>query len=46
MHLDTGNKKTVHHLVRSYVFELNGMPTSSHFNVFPFRSYNMLLGMD
>jgi len=44
--LDTGTKKRVHHWVKDYAFELNGMPTSSHLNVLPLGPYNMLLGMD
>jgi len=44
--LDTGTKKHVHHWVRTCAFELNGMPTTTHLNVFPLGSYSMLLGMD
>ena len=32
----TRTKKKVHHWVRACAFELNGMPTSTHLNVFPF----------
>ena len=39
-------KKRVHHWVRACAFELNSMPTTTHFNVFPLRSYSILLGMD
>lgn len=41
-----GTKKIIHHWVRCCAFELNGMSTSSCLNVLPFRSYDMLLGMD
>ena len=44
--LDTGTKKRVHHWVRAFAFELNGMPTSTHLNVLLLGSYNMLLGID
>lgn len=44
--LATGTKKRVHHWVRACVFDLNGMPTSTHLNVIPLGSYNMILGMD
>lgn len=44
--LAMGTKKIVHHWVRACEFELNGMPTSTHLNVLPLGSYNMLLGMD
>jgi len=44
--LATGTKKQVHHWVRSCAFDFNGMPTTTHLNVLPFGSYNMLLGMD
>ena len=44
--LDTSTKKRVHHWVRAYAFDLNGMSTSTHLNVFSLGSYNMLLGMD
>ena len=46
VHLDTGTKKRVHHYLRAYAFELNGMPTSMHMNMLPLGSYNILLGMD
>jgi len=42
----TGTKKRVHHWVRDYAFELNGMPTSTHLNVLPLGSYSMIFGMD
>ena len=45
MQLATSTKKGVHHWVRSFVFELNGMPTTTHLNVLPLGSYNMILGM-
>jgi len=38
-------KKRVHHWVRAYAFDLNGMPTATHLNVLPLHSYNMFLGM-
>lgn len=41
-----GTKRRVHHWVRPCVFELNGMPRSTHLNVLPLGSYSMLLGMD
>jgi len=44
--LATGTKKQVHHWVRAFAFDLNGMPTATHLNVLPLGSYNMLLGMD
>ena len=44
--LDTRTRRRVHHWVRSYAFELNGMPTSTHLNLIPLGSYSMLLGMD
>ena len=44
--LATGTKKRVHHWVRVCAFELNGMPTSTHLNVPPLGSYNVILGMD
>eukprot|EP00253_Pinus_taeda_P030183 PITA_30183 len=44
--LDTCIKKRVYHWVRTCAFELNGMPTTTHLNVLPLGSYNMLLGMD
>lgn len=44
--LSTGIKKRVHHWVRAYAFELNGMSTSSHPNVPPLGSYNIIFGMD
>ena len=46
MKLAIGTKKSVHHWVRAYAFELNGMSTSSHLNVLPLGSYSMLLGID
>eukprot|EP00253_Pinus_taeda_P032735 PITA_32735 len=39
-------KKRVHHWVISCAFELNGMSTLAHLNVFPLGSYSILLGMD
>lgn len=33
-------KEKVHHWVRDYSFELNGMPTTSHLNVLPLGSYS------
>eukprot|EP00253_Pinus_taeda_P034736 PITA_34736 len=39
-------KKRGHHWVRACAFELNGMPTSTHLNFLPFRSYNMILDKD
>lgn len=42
----TRTKRRVHHWVRSCAFNLNGMPTTTHINVFPFVSYSILLGMD
>jgi len=44
--LDTGTKKRAHHWLRSYAFNLNGMPIPMHMNVLPLGSYDMLLGMD
>ena len=44
--LATRVKKRVNHWVRACAFELNGIPTSTHLNVFPLGSYNMLLGID
>jgi len=44
--LATGKKKQVNHWVRACEFELNGMPTTSHLNVFPLGSYSMILGMN
>lgn len=44
--LAIGTKKRFHHWVRTYAFELNGMPTSTHLNVLPLGSYSMLLCMD
>ena len=41
-----GTKKIVHHWVRACAFELNGMPKSTHLNVLPLGSYNMVMGMD
>lgn len=32
--------------VRAWTFELNGMPTIAHLNVFPLGSHSMLWGMD
>jgi len=43
--LAIGTKKRVHHWVRAYAFDLNGMPTTTHLNVLLLGSYNMLLGM-
>ena len=42
----TGIKKRVHHWVRACAFDLNGMSTVAHLNIFPLGSYNMPLGMD
>eukprot|EP00253_Pinus_taeda_P036167 PITA_36167 len=44
--LSTSNKKQVHLWVRACAFDLNGMPTTTHLNVFPSGSYSMILGMD
>ena len=44
--LATSIKKRFHHWVRACTFELNDMPTSTHLNVLPLGSYNILLGMD
>jgi len=44
--LAIGTKKRVHHWVRACEFGLNGMPTTTHLNVFPLGLYNMILGMD
>jgi len=47
MHLATCTKERVHHWVRACTFDLNGgMPISTHLNVLPFGSFNILLGMD
>jgi len=46
VHIATTIKKKVHHWVRSFAFELNGMPTTIHLNVLPLGLYNMILGMD
>ena len=46
MQLDTILKKRVHHWVRACAFELNGMPTLAHLNVFLLGSYSMILGME
>ena len=42
----TGTKKRFHHFIRSYEFEMNYMPMSSHLNLIPLGSYSMLMGMD
>jgi len=39
-------KNRVHHWVRAFAFDLNGMPITTHLNVLLLGSYNMLLGMD
>jgi len=44
--LATSTKQWVHHCVRSYAFDLNGMPTATHLDVLLLGSYTMLLGMD
>jgi len=44
--LATGMKNQVHHWVRVFSFDLNGMPTATNLNVLQLGSYNMLLGMD
>jgi len=44
--LAIGTNRRAHHLVRSYAFELNNKPTSTHLNVIPLGSYNIFLGMD
>ena len=44
--LATCTKKRVYYWVRACVFELNGIPSSTHLNVLPLGSYSMLLGMD
>ena len=44
--LATGTKKRVHHWASSCAFELNDMSTSTHINVLPLGSYNMLLAMN
>jgi len=44
--LAIGRNKRVHHWVKYYAFELNGMPPTTHLNVLPLGSYNMILGMD
>ena len=41
-----GTKNPTHHWVRACEIDFNGMPTTTHLNVSPFGSYNMLLGMD
>jgi len=43
--LATSTKKRVHHWVRACAFELNGMPTTTHLNVLPLGSYNIILVM-
>jgi len=44
--LAIGTKKRVHHWVKAYAFELNGMLTLTHLNVLPLGSYCVLLVMD
>jgi len=44
--LATGTKKQVHHWIRDFTFDLNGMPIAAHLNVLSLGSNNMLLGMD
>jgi len=46
VYLATSTNKIVHHCVRACAFELNGISTSTHLNVLPLQSYNILLGMD
>ena len=46
VHLATGTKKRVHHWVKACAFELNSMPTTTHLNVLPLGSYDIILGMD
>jgi len=42
VYLATGIKKTVHHWLRDYAFDLSGTPTSTHLNVLPLGSYSMI----
>ena len=42
MQLATITKKSVHHWVRSCVFEMNGVPTTTHLNLLPLGSYGMI----
>jgi len=44
--LATSTKKRVHHWVRAFAFELNGLPTSTHLNVLPLGLYSMILELD
>jgi len=44
--LATGTKKRVNYWLRTYAFELNGMPTTTHLNVLQLGSYSMILGID
>ena len=46
LQLATRTKKIVHHWVRYFALEMNGMPTSTHLNVIPLGSYSMIFGMD
>lgn len=46
LQLVIGIKKRVHHWVRVFAFELNGMPTATNLNALLLGSYNMLLGID
>ena len=46
MQLATWTMRRVHHWVRDYTFDFNGMHTSFNLNVLPLGSYNMILGMD
>ena len=44
--LATGMKKSVHHWIIAYAFELNCMHTTTYLNLQPLESYNMILGMN
>lgn len=44
--LETGTKRKISHWVKYCAFELSGIPTKSHLNVFPLGVYEILLGMD
>jgi len=46
VYLATWTKERVHHWVRAYAFELNGMPTSTRLNVLPLGSYSIIFVMD
>ena len=41
--LEMGTRKTVNHWVKSFVFELNDMPTTTHFNVLPLGGHGILM---